>query len=168
MTNLEIVAHRGVTDEPPENTLLAFQPAIELEADAIAFDVRLTSVQIPVVIHYYYLNELIPISGAIFTYKYDELKRLTFQGKTKIGRISTIREVLNAVRGKIGLEIEIKEPELESAGIIAEILQENRNLWQTMEITSYEPALFLESGKQCYGLQSDLLFPRSESWVGRT
>ncbi len=165
MINFEIVAHRGVTDEAPENTLLAFQRAIELSADAIEFDVRLTSDQIPVVFHYYYLEELIPISGAIFNYNYDDLKRLSIQGKTKTGRISTLQEVLNAIGGRIGLEVEIKGPELESAIIIAEILQEYKNLWKMMEITSYEPALLLEVGKRCPELATDLLFPRSEIWM---
>lgn|SRR5574341_75971 len=165
MRDFEIVAHRGVADEAPENTLLAFQRAIELGADAIEFDVRLTSDRVPVIFHYCYLNELIPVSGAIFNYKYDELKRLPIQGKTKIGRISTLKEVLNAIGGQIGLEIEIKGPEPESAIIIAEVLQEYRNLWQAMEITSYEPALLLEIGKRCGGLTINLLFPRSECWM---
>ena len=166
MKDFEIVVHRGVTDEAPENTLSAFQRAIELGADAIEFDVRLTSDQIPVVFHNYYLNALIPIPGAIFNYNYDELKRFPIQGKTRRCRISTLKEVLHAIGGQIGLEIEIKGPEPESAVVIAEVLQEYRNLWQTMEVTSYEPALLLEIGKRCCGLATDLLFPRSESWMG--
>ena len=35
-----IIAHRGASDIAPENTLKAFQMAIELEADYIEFDVR--------------------------------------------------------------------------------------------------------------------------------
>lgn len=165
MNHFEIVAHRGVTDQAPENTLFAFQRAIELGADAVEFDVRLTSDQIPVIFHYYYLNEFLSISGAIFNYKYDQLKNLPIQGKTKTGKISALHEVLNTIGGRIGLEIEIKGPEPESAIIIAEVLQEYKSLWRTMEITSYEPALLLEIGRRCSGLATDLLFPRSETWM---
>ena len=46
-----IVAHRGASGELPENTLLAFERGLALGADALEFDVRLSSDGIPVVIH---------------------------------------------------------------------------------------------------------------------
>ena len=49
MKEFEIVAHRGVHDEFPENTLPAFERAIELGADAVELDVRLTADGVPVV-----------------------------------------------------------------------------------------------------------------------
>ena len=56
MSTFEIVAHRGVPNEYPENTLTSFERAIELGADAVELDVRLTKDKIPVVYHYYYLD----------------------------------------------------------------------------------------------------------------
>lgn len=53
MTQFEIVAHRGAHDQVPENTLPAFERAIELGADAVELDVRLTADGIPVVYHLY-------------------------------------------------------------------------------------------------------------------
>src|SRR4030042_4037264 len=41
MKNFEIVAHRGIPNEAPENTVASFNRAVELGADAIEFDVRL-------------------------------------------------------------------------------------------------------------------------------
>ena len=165
MNNFEIVAHRGVTDEAPENTLLAFERAIELGADAVELDVRLTADRIPVVFHYYYLENTTPIVGPIFNYKYEELKQLQVRGRSTIGKISTFPDVLDAIGGQIGLEVEIKGPEPESAVIVAGILREHKRVWQTMEITSYEPALLLEIRKQCPGLATDLLFSRSQPWM---
>lgn len=51
----KIVAHRGTTSGP-ENTLEAFRRALDLGADAIELDVRLTRDQRPVVYHYFYLE----------------------------------------------------------------------------------------------------------------
>ena len=51
MNRFEIVAHRGIPTEAPENTLASFQRAIELGADAVELDVRLTSDKVPVVFH---------------------------------------------------------------------------------------------------------------------
>lgn len=46
-----IVAHRGTSAFAPENTLAAFEQAIEDQADGIEFDVRLAKDGIPVVFH---------------------------------------------------------------------------------------------------------------------
>ncbi|MEE8490388.1 MAG: glycerophosphodiester phosphodiesterase family protein [Acidimicrobiia bacterium] len=46
-----VIAHRGASGLFPENTLLAFRKAIEVGADALEFDVRVTGDGIPVVIH---------------------------------------------------------------------------------------------------------------------
>jgi len=46
-----IIAHRGASAHAPENTLAAFQMAIEAGADGIEFDVRLAADGVPVVIH---------------------------------------------------------------------------------------------------------------------
>jgi glycerophosphoryl diester phosphodiesterase len=54
MVWFELVAHRGVADGAPENTLPAFWKAIELGADAVEFDVRLTRDHEPVIYHYTY------------------------------------------------------------------------------------------------------------------
>ncbi|MEM2740118.1 MAG: glycerophosphodiester phosphodiesterase [Candidatus Bathyarchaeia archaeon] len=46
-----IVAHRGASGYEPENTLRAFRRAIDMKADMIEADVRLSKDGIPVVIH---------------------------------------------------------------------------------------------------------------------
>jgi glycerophosphoryl diester phosphodiesterase len=46
-----IIAHRGASAHAPENTLAAFQKAIETGADGLEFDVRLTRDNVPVVFH---------------------------------------------------------------------------------------------------------------------
>jgi glycerophosphoryl diester phosphodiesterase len=80
-------------------------------------------------------------------------------------RISTLTEVLDAVGGKIGLEIEIKGPEPESAKIIADVLSNHKRIWNNIEVTSYEPLLLRKFQKECPKIPTDLLFPRSEDWM---
>jgi glycerophosphoryl diester phosphodiesterase len=46
-----IIAHRGASALAPENTLAAFQKAIEDDADGIEFDVRIARDGVPVVFH---------------------------------------------------------------------------------------------------------------------
>jgi glycerophosphoryl diester phosphodiesterase len=45
------------------------------------------------------------------------------------------------------------------------VLGHFKHLWETMEVTSYEPALLLDIQRRCPDLATDLLFPRSESWM---
>ena len=46
-----IIAHRGDCSHAPENTLAAFQIAIDKGADGVEFDVRISKDGVPVVIH---------------------------------------------------------------------------------------------------------------------
>jgi len=168
MSQFEIVAHRGITDIAPENTAAAFQRAIDHGADAIELDVRLTADKIPVVYHYYYLDENTSSSGPIFEWTLEQLKKVTvyhMQDRNCVGQISTLSEILDTFAGKIGLEIEIKGPEREAPEIISHILNNFKSLWNTFEVTSFEPALLLDIQKYSPGISADLLFPRSEIWM---
>ncbi len=166
----EIVAHRGVPTEAPENTIPSFEQAIERGADAVEMDVRLTRDRVPVVYHYFYLDEVTTASGPIFDYTLAQLRDVKLLGHDghplRDSRIPTLREVLEAIGGRIGLEIEVKGPEPESAGAIGTVLQDFRPLWETMEVTSYEPALLLALQRHCPALTMDLLLPRAEEWMG--
>lgn len=168
MTSFQIVAHRGVATQYPENTLPAFKRAIELGADAVELDVRLTKDKIPVVFHYYYLDKITSLKGPIFNYPYEQLRQAEFleahNGFDPL-KIPTLVEVLETIGGEIGLEIEIKGPEPESVIIIGDLLKKFKNLWGTIEVTSYEITLLLNLRDQCPGITTDLLFPRSEAWM---
>ena len=168
MRNFEIVAHRGVPEGGPENTIGAFQRALELGADAIEMDVRLSGDGVAVVFHNTYLDGKTSASGPIFAHTYAQLQELELVGggeSVHVLRIPTFREVLESFAGHLGLEIEIKGPEPESSEIMARELQPFRNLWNTMEVTSYEPALLLDIGQRCPGLATDLIQRRSEDWM---
>lgn len=51
--------------------------------------------------------------------------------------------MLDAVVGRIGLDIEIKGLEAELARLVADVLKAYRSDWSSMELTSYEPAQLL-------------------------
>ncbi len=169
MNHFKIVAHRGIPTEAPENTITSFQRAVELGADAIELDVRLTADKVPVVYHYYYLQENTSASGAIFNFTLEQLRDVRVFAKNSSvasdGKISTLAEILNIFSGKIGLEIEIKGPEPEAPEIIGTVLNQFKEFWNSFEITSYEPALLLGVQKVCPEITVDLLFPRSQNWM---
>jgi glycerophosphoryl diester phosphodiesterase len=51
MTKPLIIAHRGTSGDAPENTLIAFQKALDANADGIELDVQLSADSIPMVFH---------------------------------------------------------------------------------------------------------------------
>jgi len=168
MVPFEIVAHRGIAGEYPENTIPAFQRAIELGADAVELDVRLTKDKIPVVYHYFYLDKITSLPGPIFNYTYQQLVDARFSSAATEGelpKISALREVLEAIGGQIGLEIEIKGPEPECTTLIGEVLRDFRGIWESMEITSYEITLLLNIKEHCPGITTDLLYPPTQPWM---
>ena len=65
LTSPVIFAHRGASSHAPENTLAAFQLAIDQGAKAIELDVQLTQDQEVVVFHDIHLNRTTDGSGRV-------------------------------------------------------------------------------------------------------
>ncbi|HEX9268468.1 MAG TPA: glycerophosphodiester phosphodiesterase [Candidatus Limnocylindria bacterium] len=166
---MEIVAHRGIHDSLPENSLAAFEAAIELGSDVVEFDVRLTRDRVPVVIHSLECAiALDGLNGYLFEHDLSELRAVRLKGSPQ-GRpqqISTLAEVLDGLAGRIGMEIEIKDPSVGLAEQVAKSLVPHRRHWDSIEVTSFEPAI-LRAFSAAIGrrVPVDLLFPRSENWM---
>ncbi|MBG9980378.1 glycerophosphodiester phosphodiesterase family protein [Facklamia lactis] len=73
-----ISAHRGFSAKFPENTLIAFQKAIEVGADSIEIDVHLTKDNIPVICHDERINRTSDGEGYIKDFTVEELKQFNF------------------------------------------------------------------------------------------
>jgi glycerophosphoryl diester phosphodiesterase len=170
MKPFEIIAHRGLTSFAPENTIEAFQLALDHGADGVEMDIRLTSDRIPVVYHYCYLTGYTDTEGIIFDFSLSDLHdvRIPYKNQPEMPTLAipTFREVLDQFAGKFNLEIEIKGPQPYSPDIIGEMLLDYKTHWPMMEITSFEPAYLLAVQKKCKGIICNLLFPRSEPWMG--
>ena len=107
-----VVAHRGSSAAAPENTLQAFVRAIDEGADAIELDVRLTRDNRVVVIHDSRLEGTTDGYGRVRDSVLSDLKALRAGFRSKrtalTEKIPTLGEVFDIVRGKIGVNIEIK------------------------------------------------------------
>jgi glycerophosphoryl diester phosphodiesterase len=95
----EIVAHRGANREAPENTIAAFQRAIEIGVQGIELDVQLTGDGVPVVHHD---PNLRGVDRPIASMSLDEVKAS--------GDTPSLDEVLGAVNSQCRLYVEIKAP----------------------------------------------------------
>jgi glycerophosphoryl diester phosphodiesterase len=107
-----IIAHRGYRARYPENTLAAFEAAIDAGADMIELDVLLTKDRKIVVIHDESLDRTTSGQGPVSDHTLSELKALDagdwFDSRFREERLPTLEEVLEMVAGRIPINIEIK------------------------------------------------------------
>lgn len=110
--NFVVIGHRGAAAYFPENTIPSFLGAIELKADMLELDVQLTKDNIPVVFHDTKLDKRSNGRGLVADYTLSELQQLDaglwFGSQFKGEKIPTLREVLELIKGRILINIEIK------------------------------------------------------------
>ncbi|WP_261834174.1 glycerophosphodiester phosphodiesterase [Vibrio ishigakensis] len=99
-----VIAHRGARGELPENTLLAFESAIEGGARAIELDIHQHQGEFWV-IHDKWVNRTTDGNGPLTWHSYDGLKSLD-AGKGE--RIPTLDETLKTLAGRCAVNIELK------------------------------------------------------------
>jgi len=103
--HIQIIGHRGASVITPENTLKAFEKAIELSADYIEFDVQETLDGELVIVHDEDIKRITGRNGIISKMTLNELKMLDFGEGEKI---PTLEELIKLTKNKIKLNCEIK------------------------------------------------------------
>jgi len=99
------IGHRGAAGHAPENTLGAFEKAVILRCDMTELDVHICKTGELVVIHDKTVDRTTNGSGQVSELSLNELKKLDAgAGET----ISALEEVLELLRGRIQLNIELK------------------------------------------------------------
>nr|WP_301172364.1 glycerophosphodiester phosphodiesterase [Brevibacillus nitrificans] len=113
---VDTIAHRGASGYAPENTMAAFRKAVKMKADYIEIDVQVTKDGHLVVIHDNTVDRTTDGTGKVGSFTLDEIRNLdagSFFGPEFVGEpIPTFEEVLDEFRGKTGILIELKSPEL--------------------------------------------------------
>jgi len=173
MTRPLIIAHRGASSHAPENTLAAFQMAIDAGVEGVEFDVRLAKDGVPVVIHdrdlrrtamraervadltsYALANVDI---GSWFNTKYPALASPKFARQT----VPALADVLDLLKDFGGLiYIELKCDEWNCADLVTavcEVIRESPQLSQ-MIVKSFKLGVVPEVRHQLPSVQTAALF----------
>jgi len=103
-----IMGHRGAPAYEPENTLRSLRRALELGADAVEIDLQLSKDGHLVVIHDDTVDRTTDGTGRVRDLTWAELRRLD-AGKGE--RLPSLGEVVELVRGRAHLVVEIKDPD---------------------------------------------------------
>ena len=148
----QIIAHKGASGVAPENTMAAFQKALELGVDQIELDVRHTSDEEIIVFHDQRLDRIAKdtlgnrVTGDVHDYTLEEIQQFDvgswFDSKFADQRIPTLKEVLDLIDGQCKVLIEVKHMDHphyhDFAEKLVEVIHEERNGPEWIILQSYE------------------------------
>ncbi len=141
----QIFAHRGARRAAPENTMPAFQKALEMGVDGIELDVHLSADGDLVVIHDFTVDKTTSGHGRVETFTTAQLAALDagshfspdFAG---IG-VPTLAQVLDLIGDRCIVNIEIKSEDPEGGNQVAPVAAviRDRNLYDQVIVSSFNP-----------------------------
>jgi glycerophosphoryl diester phosphodiesterase len=147
-----VMAHRGGRALWPENTLYAFERAVELGVDVLEMDVHTTADGVPVVMHDDTVDRTTNGSGPIYALTLNELKGLdagyrwsaddgqTFPYRGQSISVPTVEEVFAAFPG-VPMNIEIKQEEPSMVSSFCELIREHNLTNQVLVASFHEEAI---------------------------
>lgn len=130
-----VVAHRGAHQGIPENTLAAYQKAIDLGCDFVEIDVRTTRDGKFVSIHNSTIDAYVKDqTGKVSDMSLAQLRTLDIGSridpKWKNERVPTFEEILVLCKGKIGIYVDLKSaPIAELIPIVKKYDMERQMVW---------------------------------------
>jgi len=156
---MRIEGHRGAGYLEPENSVRAFQRAIDLGIDGVELDIWLTKDGMPIVVHGLpggFVEFQNGIKKVINEIDLETLKTYTLKDGEKV---PTLEEVLDVCKSKMHLNIEIKESKEEVIDKILTLLEE-KDMFDQITFSSFKhyhrERLASEVNKR--GIQSKVAF----------
>lgn len=110
---IKVIAHRGEHLKHPENTMPAFQAAIDAGADYFELDVRTTSDKKFIIMHDKTLDRTTNGTGDVAAHTFDEIRALDAGAKFSQSfagtKVPTLDEAFDLAHGKINVYVDTKE-----------------------------------------------------------
>lgn len=109
------VGHRGTIVWAPENTIAAFDAALQMGADAVEMDVRRTRDDVLILMHDATLDRTTDCSGQVAQKTWAELQQCAVQAVLPgipTEKIPTFRDALVWLKGRTVIDVDVKDPTL--------------------------------------------------------
>ncbi len=166
---ITIIGHRGASEVAPENTMAAFNTALELGADGFEFDVQLTSDGHAVVIHDANLDRTTNGSGPVFEASLDEVRSLDAGSWFGPGFGGAQVPLLDEV---LALPAAVFELEIKSWGraVVDAVLEsvERAGVFERVKFTGWDHAMLCRLKAERPDACVDLFLKRPEPWMTET
>jgi glycerophosphoryl diester phosphodiesterase len=142
-----VVAHRGASAEAAENSLEAFEKAIDVGSDLIEFDVRRTRDDQLIAFH----------DATVGGHLVGRLTREEIHLRTGLTP-PLLDDVLDLTQGRVGLDVELKED-----GYTDRVLDAVRRRFEPdrLVVTSFIDSVVAEAKRSAPGIQAGLLVGRA-------
>jgi glycerophosphoryl diester phosphodiesterase len=155
-----VAAHRAGHNGHPENSLSAWQHAIETGVDIIETDVKVTKDSVVVLMHDGKINRTTNGTGNPEDYTLAELKKFRLKmpdGTVTDESIPTFEDALKLARGKILIDIDIKTSHLKPvADVVRKMNCQSQVLYFDNDYNALRKVLSMESGA--------MMMPRAYSY----
>lgn len=102
---MKIIGHRGAAGHEPENTLISFKKALELDVDMIELDVYVLKTGEVVIMHDNKVDRTTNGKGYVMDYSFFDLRKLDAGNGQKVPLLS---EVLDLIDKRMPVNIELK------------------------------------------------------------
>jgi len=149
------IGHRGTAGLRPENTRVGFEKAIELGLDMVEVDVQLTKDNQIVVIHDFNLSRIAGKKTKIKDLTLAQLKQVDigshFAPTFSQQRVLTLKELIELVKGKMMLNIELKMIGTKSELLISKLVD-------LLEQERFSDEVIISSFKHSYLQEIDSKF----------
>jgi len=154
-----VMAHQGGKGLWPENTLYAFERAVELGVDVLEMDIHTTADGVPVVMHDDTVDDTTNGSGPLLSFTLEELKGLdagyhwspdggqTFPHRGQGIRVPTMEEVFAAFPG-MPMNIEIKQAEPSMVAPFCQLIREH-DMADKVLVASFHDEAIAEFREAC-------------------
>lgn len=146
------IAHRGFSSQYPENTLLAFQKALDLGVSWIEFDLQITSDNHLVVMHDRTVDRTTTGTGDVSNLTLSQIKTLDagikFHPQFAHERVPTFEETLDLLQNRAKMAVELKFKDNDAIPQVLDILH-SRNLIDQVSISSFDLPKLPEIKKLC-------------------
>jgi len=114
-----VIAHRGDHTHAAENTLVAYQNAIDAGADFVEIDLRTTKDSQLIIMHNATINYMTEEKGNVSDYMFDSLRKIPVRDPqhAEWGKytLPTFKEVLQLCKGKINIYLDFKNASVKEA-----------------------------------------------------
>lgn len=168
-----IIAHRGASAFAPENTLAAFQMAIEEGADGLEFDVRIAKDGVPIVFHDATLRRIAQRNVRVTNFTAEELQSLDvgtwfnvknpkkadkkFSGET-VPTLTQFFDFLGDYQGLLYLELKGKQVEIPAlVKAVTQIVRKSK-LFPNIIIKSFKLEAVAQSHRMLPEVRTAALF----------